>query len=355
MNKVFTLRESAEWTGFLNQLPLEMQDIHFTPEYYTIQENNGEGKSICFCFVKNSEVALYPFLLNSINDLGYDLNEQYYDIQGATGYNGVAFSSLNNQFIRDFYNEFDVFCRSSNIIADFTRFNPILNNQNFCINKYEVLYDRNVVLINLEEKMEIIEARYYSAANRNMIRKAISKGIKTKTVTDLNSYIVFHKIYISLMDFLKAEKRYYYNQSYFSDIFYQLANHNILIMAYSDRKPIGGAMAIFDELNSHYFLAAVLPEFRSSATNNLLLHELIKALKNKRIKAINLGGGKTVSSKDTLLRFKMSFSPGLTNFFIGKRVVRNDVYEKIVRQWRGKSDKSQLYGNGILLGYRNIN
>jgi hypothetical protein len=354
MNKIFTLNESKEWNGFLNKLPLEMQDVHFMPEYYKVQENNREGKSICFCYIKNKEIALYPFLFNSVNNLGYDLDDQYYDIQGATGYNGVAFSSRNEQFISDFYKEFNLFCTNNKIVAEFTRYNPILNNQEFSNDNYEVLYDRKVVLIDLQEEIEKIEAKYYSGANRNSIRKAISKGIKTNIVTDINSYITFHNIYMSLMDFLKAEKKYRYSQNYFSDIFYQLSKHNILIMAIFEGRPIGGAMAIFNEINSHYFLSAVLPEFRNSGANNLLLNELIMTLKKYKIKTINLGGGKTSSPKDNLLRYKMSFSKGLTSFFIGKRIINKNVYENIVSQWKEMRNPSGLLVDQMILGYRNI-
>ena len=88
-------------------------------------------KAMCFVFRKNEGIALYPFLMNSVNDLGYDLDVTYFDIQGAYGNNGAV--TLNDTI--SFKNEFDMifkeFCTDSNIIAEFTRFNPILNNHQF--------------------------------------------------------------------------------------------------------------------------------------------------------------------------------------------------------------------------------
>jgi hypothetical protein len=45
----------------------------------------------CFVYQKGSNITLYPFLINSVNALGYNLDKEYFDIQGAYGYNGVSF------------------------------------------------------------------------------------------------------------------------------------------------------------------------------------------------------------------------------------------------------------------------
>ena len=94
--KVFSLQDKEEWNNLLKKLPTKQQDIYYTPEYYSLYENYGDGKAQCFVFEKEGEIALYPFLINSINQLGYELDNEYFDIQGAYGYNGVVSSSYDS-------------------------------------------------------------------------------------------------------------------------------------------------------------------------------------------------------------------------------------------------------------------
>jgi len=81
--RILTLNEKKEWSTSLEKLPMDQQDIFNTPDYYDLCERNGDGKAMCFVFEQDGDVAMYPFLLNSVNELGYDLYNQDYDLQGA--------------------------------------------------------------------------------------------------------------------------------------------------------------------------------------------------------------------------------------------------------------------------------
>ena len=119
MHSILDLSNSSEWNNYLNRLPIEQQDVYYTPEYYSLYQNNGDGIAYCFVFEKGNDIALYPFLMNSVNDLGYKLAKPYFDIQGAYGYNGVVSSSFEKIFIDGFYQEFNSYCEQQNIIAEF--------------------------------------------------------------------------------------------------------------------------------------------------------------------------------------------------------------------------------------------
>ena len=41
----------SEWS-----LPIDQQEIYFTPEYYELYENNGEGKAICFVYKEAEDI-----------------------------------------------------------------------------------------------------------------------------------------------------------------------------------------------------------------------------------------------------------------------------------------------------------
>ena len=50
--KVLTLDEKEEWSKLLEKLPVDQQDIYYTPDYYELYEKNGDGKAICFVLKK---------------------------------------------------------------------------------------------------------------------------------------------------------------------------------------------------------------------------------------------------------------------------------------------------------------
>ena len=72
-NKILSLAIFETWNKLLGALPYEQQDVYFTPAYYSLYEHNGDGKACCFVFEEGGKRVLYPFLMNSVNTLGYDL------------------------------------------------------------------------------------------------------------------------------------------------------------------------------------------------------------------------------------------------------------------------------------------
>ncbi len=72
---ILTLDDKDRWNEYLQALPLNQQDIYYTPEYYALYQNLGDGQAKCFYFEKDGNLAMYPFLVNSVNNLGFDLNK----------------------------------------------------------------------------------------------------------------------------------------------------------------------------------------------------------------------------------------------------------------------------------------
>ena len=169
---ILTLNEKEEWSKLLGKLPIDQQDIYYTPEYYELYENNGEGKATCFVYKEAEDIAMYPFLINSVNELGYNLSEEYFDIQGAYGYNGVATSNNTISFKNNFQENFCNFCRNYNIIAEFTRFNPILKNNKFSDYLNPIKTNQDIIVDLKYSEIDTWEKVYDSSVRKN-VNKAI--------------------------------------------------------------------------------------------------------------------------------------------------------------------------------------
>ena len=56
--KHLTLQDRVEWNQILSKLSKYKKDVYFTPEYYSLYQEYGDGKACCFVFEKEGEIAL---------------------------------------------------------------------------------------------------------------------------------------------------------------------------------------------------------------------------------------------------------------------------------------------------------
>ncbi len=350
--EILTTRDAEKWNQYLSLFPIEQQDVYFTPEYYKLYEINGDGIAHCFVFKDHNDLAMYPFLINRINDLGYDLDDEYYDIQGAYGYNGVIATTQNNEFISNFYNSFQSFVIDKNIICEFTRFHPLLNNVEISKNYLSTRYDRYTIALKLNVPYEEIFTNYYTANNRNMLRKAN----KSKIIVDIGNTAEYYKkfsyIYYETMAKVNADKEYYFSKQYFNSFNILLPNNSFVILLCDGLKYIAGGLFMLYGIYSHYHLSGRSSGCSINYATNLINDSAIKYSQQNNCSFIHLGGGRTDNMNDSLLKFKQNFSPLKYNFYIGAAIHNNNIYDSIVYQWKYKYPiAAEKYANWVQ-GYR---
>lgn len=349
MIKVFSLSDSQIWDDYYRRIPSHRRDVYFLPEYYSLYQNYGDGEALCFVFEQDGELAVYPFLKNSITILGYELDKEYYDIQGAYGYNGLITSSDDKSFIDAFWKTFDAWCQEKDIVAEFTRFHPLLNNQEIASPKMKTFYSRHTVALDLTD--DDIWMHQISSKNRNMIRKAEKEGV---SIVESDDYETFRKLYDGTMTDLHAEDFYFFPPKYYEEYKQTFIDKSMLCLAMLDGKVIAGSMFMFSDDYAHYHLSARDREYSRYAANNLVLWYGIQKAKERGCKWFHFGGGTTGEDDDSLLKFKKEFSKILCDFWIGKRVHNQMVYDSIVAQWKDRYPESYQVNKVKLLGYREI-
>ncbi|MBS4034545.1 MAG: peptidoglycan bridge formation glycyltransferase FemA/FemB family protein [Ignavibacterium sp.] len=324
--------------------------MYYTPEYYELYEKYGDGKALCFVYEKANKIALYPFLINRINDLGYELDNEYYDIQGAYGYNGIVYSSDSQDFINSFYDEFNKFCEGNNIIAEFTRFNPLLKNSNFSERHLTTHYSRQTVYIDLSKNYEQLLNGYSPPCKRNI--KAANKNKFKVSIYD--KQYPYRKDFINLyqetMKRLDSEPYLFFNDNYFQDLFKY--NPLIQIVIFKEDLPIASAIFLCKDNYLHYHLGASDSEYLIFRPNNLIFDEIIKYGIKQGFKLIHLGGGKSSAKNDSLFRFKKGFSDSISEFHIGHKIYNEAVYKKVLSIWGEKYPNLVSKYSNIILRYR---
>lgn len=351
MIRIFTQKEANEWSKFLSRIPSESKDVYFTPEYYALYEQNGDGEACCFVYEEAGKYVLYPFLLNSINHLGYKLDGEYFDIQGAYGYNGIVTSSRDEGFLTLFHECFDRYCQEHHIVAEFSRFHPLLDNQTLASPKMQTLYSRKTVKLNLSLPLDEIWMKQFSSKNRNVIRKAEKDGV---TIVESHDYELFRHMYDQTMHNVNAEDFYFFPAEYYEKFMKSFGDNLILCFAMYDGKPIAGSMFMFSKDYAHYHLSGRDKNYYKIAANNAVLWYGIQKAKECGCKWFHFGGGTTGNDDDLLLHFKQNFSKDNGEFWIGKRVHNQPIYDEVVRQWKECYPKSYQANQVKLLGYREI-
>jgi len=343
-----------KWNGYFEKLPINQQDIYYSAMHYQIYEMNGDGKSKYFVFEQQGNIALYPFLINSVNALGFDMDKEYYDIQGAYGYNGVITNCYEPSFVDDFHQAFDKYCVENDIIAEFTRFHPLLENYKFSEKKLNVIFDRETVVLNLTQSYNEIWANEYSSKNRNMIRKAQKIGYSTDVLTKPSKAKIdqFIAIYHASMKKVGAGNYYFFNNEFFYNMFLYLKEHAFLFNIHDKGGQILCSSIFFHYGDYfHYHLSGRAVDADNSV-NNFLLDEAIKLAQGLGAKFFHFGGGRSTAANDSLLKFKGSFSKTRLPFYIGKKIHNQDIYDKIVKLWELKFPERKEKFKNLLLKYR---
>ncbi|MDF2877904.1 MAG: hypothetical protein K0S30_1000 [Clostridia bacterium] len=333
---------NEEWDIALKEMPGIMQDIYYTSEYYKMHQSNGDGTSKLFYFIDNNgNKGFYPFMLNKI--AGYDLHADYYDIETSYGYGGPITSSQDEDFLKEFEETFMEFCRDNNIVAEFIRFHPLIQNEKIFKKNIQVIHNRSTVYIELAKGIDKIWNEDIKSKNRNVIRKAQYNGLHVEISQD---YETFKSIYNKTMDKVDASDFYYFDDRYYEDI--KENNYCVLLNVIREDKAIAAAIFMGYGEYFHYHLAGSLKEELKYSPNNLLLWEAIKYALNKGYKKMHFGGGLTDSLEDNLFKFKSSFSKEHADFYIGKRIHQKEVYQYLINEWERKNNRKV----NLLLQYR---
>ena len=215
--------------------------------------------------------------------------------------------------------------------------------------KMKTFYSRHTVALDLSE--DDIWMHQISSKNRNMIRKAEKEGV---VIVESDDYETFRQLYNGTMSDLHAEDFYFFPPNYYKEYKLAFKDKSLLCLAMYDGKVIAGSMFMYSDDYAHYHLSARDRGYSRYAANNLILWYGIQKAKERGCKWLHFGGGTTEEDEDSLLKFKKEFSKALFEFWIGKRVHNQVIYDQIVEQWKNDHPDSFNHNRIKLLGYREL-
>ncbi len=240
----------------------------------------------------------------------------------------------------------------NNIIAEFTRFNPLIKNENFSKGYLDIIYNRPNVYIDLNNDYSLIYKNYKHSVKSN-IKKAQKDNITIKIFqNDFPYKKEFIRMYNKTMERVNAPQYIFFNKKYFEDTFNSLPLIHFVL--FKNNIPISTALCLGGNDYLHVHFEASEKEFWNLRPNDLLINEIVKYGIQSGYSKVLLGGGRTTLEDDALLRFKKKFSNQTSAFYIGSKIYNINIYNKICNIWANKYPKLTKKYNNFILKYRMI-
>lgn len=349
MNVEILSVNDEKWKHYFLSLPAHLQDPFFTQEYYALTKKDAQ----CFVYQERDNLLFYPFIKTPINPLGYRLEEEYYDIEGAYGYNGALLKNASDSaFLHRAREAFLVYVQEANIIAEFIRFNPYYKNHTYFFD-INPLHVNNNIIVDLTQ--EDIWRNAYEHSTRKNVKKALRSGLKSyiKMPQEMSDADVktFFEVYTATMHRNSADEEYFFSLEYFLHVRETLSKNALFIFITKETKVISVELVLLSQDVAYSFLGGTLSEYFEYRPNDYLKHILIESLQKKGLKAFVLGGG--VSMDDGIFKYKKNFAKeGVHQFYIGKTVHNQAIYDTLIKEWEQKvAIKVQQRYNNYLLKY----
>lgn len=328
---VLTLEQSAEWDVLVRSFV--DHDVYYLSGYVRSFFIHGDGIPLLLHYRNNQfeginvlmkrDIALKPHFVSILE------KDCFYDFITPYGYGGWLFAgNFNTDLLTNFSKEYVAFCLSKNVVCEFNRFHPLLNNADCMKNIFMVTNLGKTVSINIESK-ELIWERF-TGKNRTWIRKSQKSGVKIFHSKDISLIEKFISIYNSTMDDDGADKYFYFQYAFYQSVFEDLKDNFEMFYALHNEQIIAMSIILFANRYMHYHLSGSLHEYRFLAPTNLLLYEAACWGSNRGFREFHLGGG--VGSKDdNLLKFKEAFNKTSNNqFSVGKLIFDQEKYDYLV-------------------------
>lgn len=309
-------------------------DIYFDKNYGKLYETIENGTAEVFEFecelgrIENQFIKRkIPYMIDG---------KSYFDIVTPYGYGGPLITNINEdgkeqELVQKYMESFESYCEENNIVSEFIRFHPIIKNEKYFENIYEILNIRKTLGTNIGDYEDPITEEF-SKSSRKSIRQALKKGITYRVIERPDSIGNFKEIYYSTMDRNKATEYYYFNDEYFDKcIEYFKENLLIIEILYEDKVIASGLYFRYGNF-IHTHLSGTLSEYLKISPAYITKYATVLWAKENNIDYIHYGGGTSNSEEDSLYKFKKQFSQKTEfKFYIGKKVWNSKIYESLCK------------------------
>lgn len=310
-----------------------MIDIYFEPNYGKLYEKMEDGKCEVFRYSSKLGTIQHIFIKRKI-PINID-DKEWYDLVTPYGYGGPLIiessKESKNLLTQEFNKAFEQYCADNNIVAEFIRFHPIIENHDDFKSIYNVSYVRNTVGTKINCDKDPVQEEFSKSA-RKSTRRVLNSGVTYRITENPDNIHNFKEIYYSTMDRNNASEYYYFDDDYFNDCLKLFSKNILLIEVLHENKVVAAAFYFSYGKIVHAHLSGTLKDYLHLSPAYVIKYATAIWAKDNNMGLIHYGGGTTNSEHDPLYQFKKKFTRNTEfSFSVGKKIWNNEVYEKLCR------------------------
>lgn len=308
-----------------------MADIYFDERYGHLFEKIEAGHFEVFEFQHEFGSIRHSFIKREIP---VPLSgRQYYDLVTPYGYGGPQILRCTEgkkaDLVRAFEKAFQRYCTDNDVVSEFVRFHPVLENAQDFLACYDAVYLRDTVGTNLEDGEASIDLEFSKSTRKN-IRQALKSGVEYRTVLNPQDLSAFKRIYYATMERNHADAFYYFGDEYFEDLMALLGGHVLLVEVLYGGQVIGAGLNFIYGKLAHTHLSGTLAEFNHLSAASVLNYALALWGIEHGVALIHGGGGRSNSPDDSLYLFKKQFGRQTAfKFYTGRKIWNETVYHEL--------------------------
>ena len=192
MLEVITIDNANKWDKIIDSF--ELKDAYYYSGYQKAFMLHGDGNPILFYYHDNDtraiNVAMKRDIAKDKNFNGILQENSYFDLATPYGYGGFI---VEGKEIEKLNKEYTSYCKESDIVSEFVRLHPVLDNKEKLINMYDITTLGPTITMDISDRDGIWQN--FSSKNRNVIRKAQAANIAIYNGNSQELYDEFIKMY----------------------------------------------------------------------------------------------------------------------------------------------------------------
>lgn len=327
MLEIISTNDSERWDNIVKSF--KDHDVYYLSGYVKAFELHGDGKPLLFYFENGSTRAINVVMKRDISDdkhfVGKIEKGQYYDISTPYGYGGWIIEGENTDKLDKEYSEY---CFDNNIVSEFVRFNPYLEDMSWLENIYNIRKIGKVVSIDTSNK-DLIWSNI-SPRSRTKINKTRRLGAEVEISKNTEDIDVFLPLYKKTMDRNEADRYYYFKKSYFKELMQALRDNFLIIKVKYNNNLVASSIILFVNGKATYHLGGSVVEDKDINPVCLSFCEVSNWCSDNNVACFLLGGG-VGGKEDNLYRFKKAFNKnGDKDFYIGGKIFNQQKYDELL-------------------------
>jgi hypothetical protein len=299
-------------------LPARLQVPSLSPDFTAADSKRSDGFTpVYWAFRRGADVLMKSFLLSTVDIEGQLIT----DIQSPYGSGGILATCDETSFRSAAVDAFSAWALEAGVVVEFLRLHPLLQGQEAYVQ--EIWPNRPTVEVVLNQRL--IDG--YSSRKRSYLRRELDLGPELRELHGIEGLEAFRKLYEENMRVVGASPEYLFPDAYFQLLFESTSARLWGLVYPGPSGLLATAMTLENDSSGivEYHLGASRRQHGRRAME-LLLHQVGQKYADLGFTTYFLGGGRSDSPDDSLLRFKRSFSEKERLYLIGRNVYRPDVY-----------------------------